>query len=164
MIYDLLNPSSLDSIETWLEEIRENTNNDSFLALIGNKKDLQGFDGLNLKAQKFAEKHQLYYYETSALWDRSCAEGIETIMMDFVYEIIKNMPNIAIERDDEEEQETVEEDFDEKGGVEGFKSFKAKVKGKEEAWKKTVQKNREVSVSLSLEKKGCCKKKDECMC
>jgi GTPase SAR1 family protein len=166
----MTNPSSLNSIETWLEEIRENTANDSVLALIGNKKDLLDFEGSNLKARKFAETHKLHYYETSALWDRSSADGIETIMLDFVYEMIKDMPEIenGSQNEEEEDMETVEEDFDEKGGVEEFKNFKAKMKGKEEIWKRfsleRMKKEKEV-VSLSIDRKGgCLKKNDECSC
>lgn len=87
LIYDLLNSSSLLSIETWLEEIKENTSNDAFLALIGNKKDVKK-EG-SLAGRELAQKHGLYYYETSAVWAREDENGIESIMMDFLYEIIK---------------------------------------------------------------------------
>lgn len=135
MVFDLLELSSLKSINKWLEEIQENTVNDSLLLiLLGNKKDKaqenrysQGGQ-ICLEANEFALKNNLIYFETSALWDRESPSGIEIIIKEIVQKILINLIrktiNNEIDEDmDEMEEETVEEkneskilDYEEKKG------------------------------------------------
>jgi GTPase SAR1 family protein len=68
LVYDLTKEDSFKSIESWLEEIRNNCDNPNLgLVLVGNKSDLTELRVITEEAgQDFADKHDLMYFETSA--------------------------------------------------------------------------------------------------
>ena len=185
LVYDLMSPSSLESISAWLDEIHENTNNDCFMALIGNKKDCfqsSSHDISNVKAKKFAEDNRLYYYETSAMYDRDSPNGIETIMLDFVYEIIKGLPEDEAYNDGcdevmEEDEETLEDITEERkiSDKENFNmakkpiilpSDKKSVERRISFGSARVSRDKKASmVRVSLEKPVmCCRKTEDSSC
>lgn len=109
------NPKSLNSIDYWLEEIKENASSDAFISLLGNKKDLISYhisDEISLKAKKIAKNNKLFYYETSCVWDKDSESGIENILLDFVYESLNSDENYQNEIKQNDEEETVVGDSD----------------------------------------------------
>lgn len=67
IVYDITRRMTFDNISGWLKEIRNYTDQDLKMILLGNKKDL--FDQINVtkeEAENFAREHDLYFLEVSA--------------------------------------------------------------------------------------------------
>jgi len=161
-----------------LEEIKENSSNDCFLALIGNKKDAssnKNSEISNISAKNFAEANKLFYYETSAIWDKEAENGIETIMLDFVYEILKNLKENGVNCDEtvEEKNDYQKDEKDYRGNskenskensMENSKG-NSKENSREKTKKSLIERRISFeSVRISQEKGFCGKKYDNCSC
>ena len=68
LVYDITKPSSFEAVNKWLNELREYTDSNIVVMLVGNKTDL-----VNLRSVKtqeglsFSQKNQIGFIETSAL-------------------------------------------------------------------------------------------------
>ena len=69
IVFDISKRETFESIERWLEEVNNNVPvNGIPLFIVGNKKDLiESRQVTTEEAQAFAEKHKIYFLETSAL-------------------------------------------------------------------------------------------------
>jgi GTPase SAR1 and related small G proteins len=73
LVYDISNSESFEELPNWYAEIRDNTNKDCVVCLVGNKSDLESSGMRSISKEdgaRFAEKHKMLYQETSALWPR----------------------------------------------------------------------------------------------
>lgn len=67
IVYDVTRRLTFDNILSWLNEIKNYTDKDIKVILLGNKKDL--FDQVNVtkeEAENFAKEHDLFFLEVSA--------------------------------------------------------------------------------------------------
>lgn len=68
LVYDVTRSVTFENIERWLKELRDHTDPNIVVMLIGNKSDLQHLSAVSTEdAKAFAERESLYFMETSAL-------------------------------------------------------------------------------------------------
>ncbi|KAK6797332.1 hypothetical protein RDI58_005034 [Solanum bulbocastanum] len=68
LVYDVTRHSTFENVERWLKELRDHTDPNIVVMLVGNKSDLRHLVAVSTEDGKsFAEKESLYYMETSAL-------------------------------------------------------------------------------------------------
>ncbi|KAG9159436.1 hypothetical protein Leryth_010988 [Lithospermum erythrorhizon] len=68
LVYDVTRHSTFESIERWLRELRDHTDPNIVIMLVGNKSDLRHLVAVSTEDGKtFAENELLYFMETSAL-------------------------------------------------------------------------------------------------
>lgn len=88
LVYDVTRHSTFENVERWLKELRDHTDPNIVVMLIGNKSDLRhlvavsGEDGTS-----FAERESLYFMETSAL-DASNVDNAFTEVLTQIYRIV----------------------------------------------------------------------------
>lgn len=87
MVFDLTRPSTFDNIEKWLSQIEKHSGRNKRvpIILVGNKADLQDKRVSSERINKFVEKNNLVYIETSA----SSNENIEQIYKRLSQQIIE---------------------------------------------------------------------------
>ena len=79
LTFDLTKKSTFNSLETWLNDISENSN-EVPVVIFGNKCDLfENYEVENEDAKKFAKDHNLQYFETSAKQNVNVQEGFNSI-------------------------------------------------------------------------------------
>ncbi|KAK9714527.1 hypothetical protein RND81_06G101200 [Saponaria officinalis] len=68
LVYDVTRHATFENTERWLKELRDHTDPNIVVMLIGNKSDLRHLVAVQMEDGKtFAEKESLYFMETSAL-------------------------------------------------------------------------------------------------
>ncbi|KAL0310606.1 UNVERIFIED_CONTAM: Ras-related protein RABA1d [Sesamum angustifolium] len=68
LVYDVTRHSTFENVERWLRELRDHTDPNIVVMLIGNKSDLRHLVAVSTEDGKsFAERESLYFMETSAL-------------------------------------------------------------------------------------------------
>ncbi|KAE8669803.1 Ras-related protein RABA1i [Hibiscus syriacus] len=68
LVYDVTRNFTYESIERWLKELREHTDDNIVIMLVGNKSDLRHLRAVRTEDGKaFAENENIYFMETSAL-------------------------------------------------------------------------------------------------
>jgi len=87
MLYDMTNVTTFNNIESWIKQIRENTKGTNpCIVLIANKADLESKRKVARKTgEKFAAKHKIKYFETSAL----TKEGVNKAFQTLAEEVVK---------------------------------------------------------------------------
>jgi small GTP-binding protein len=71
LVFDISNEQSFNSLDKWLQELRENTDPTVMVALVGTKGDLYQQRVITEQmAMAYASANQLMYVETSAHWDK----------------------------------------------------------------------------------------------
>ena len=66
LVYDVGELESFNNLSVWLKEIKNNSNKDPEIVLVGNKIDLEDRKVTKEKGMRFAEKNNLIYVETSS--------------------------------------------------------------------------------------------------
>ncbi|THG13219.1 hypothetical protein TEA_021347 [Camellia sinensis var. sinensis] len=68
LVYDVTRHSTFENVERWLRELRDHTDPNIVVMLIGNKSDLRHLVAVSTEDGKsFAERESLFFMETSAL-------------------------------------------------------------------------------------------------
>ena len=68
LVYDITSDASFEDLQNWLRDIRQLSNPNAFVLLVGNKSDRSGEREVGIQqAKDFAQRHRLEYIETSAL-------------------------------------------------------------------------------------------------
>ncbi|CAD5193585.1 unnamed protein product [Musa acuminata subsp. malaccensis] len=68
LVYDVTRHTTFENVSWWLRELRDHTDPDIIIILIGNKSDLRHLIAVPTEDGKaYAEKESLYFMETSAL-------------------------------------------------------------------------------------------------
>mmetsp|Transcript_50213 Transcript_50213/g.129454 ORF Transcript_50213/g.129454 Transcript_50213/m.129454 type:complete len:218 (+) Transcript_50213:125-778(+) len=71
LVFDITNDQSFTNLDKWLAELRENTDPNVAVALVGTKVDLQAKRVVSVdRAQAYAKANGLIYMETSSIWDK----------------------------------------------------------------------------------------------
>ena len=81
LLYDITSRKSFDNALDWLTRLKDNTQQDIVILLVGNKSDL--VDQRVVSTQEganFAQKHQLAFLETSALDSNNVELAFTTII------------------------------------------------------------------------------------
>ena len=101
LLYDVTNEDSFKGLTSWLAEIRNNSNKDVSIVLVGNKIDLNDRKITKEVASEFAIKNGLFYFETSSKDGLNIDVPFENLAKDIVKKIKENADN--------ETNETVEQ-------------------------------------------------------
>ncbi|CAA0816017.1 Ras-related protein RABA1f [Striga hermonthica] len=68
LVYDVTRHVTFENVERWLKELRDHTDQNIVIMLVGNKADLRHLRAVSTEdGQSFAEKEKTYFMETSAL-------------------------------------------------------------------------------------------------
>lgn len=88
LVYDVTRHSTFENAARWLKELREHTDPNIVVMLIGNKSDLRHLVAVKTEdGQTFAERESLYFMETSAL-DATNVENAFTEVLTQIYRIV----------------------------------------------------------------------------
>ena len=89
LVFDLTNKESFDNINNWLETIKESLNNPN-LILFGNKadEDQKKWQITREEAERFAEKLNMKYFETSGYKKIGLQEGFSSIVNDIYNKMV----------------------------------------------------------------------------
>merc|ERR1719275_292412 len=82
LVFDITRRSSFESLERWLRELQDRTDQDIIVLLVGNKSDLEQQREVALQeAQQFMTRNGLaHYIETSALEATNVEEAFANIL------------------------------------------------------------------------------------
>ena len=103
LVYDITKLHTFQSVEKWLQELKDYADDNIVVMLVGNKTDLNNLRAVKVEdAQAFAEKHELAFIETSALDSTNVVDAFEQII-----QIYHNMGNQHIgQNEDDDEVDT----------------------------------------------------------
>ena len=81
LIYDITSLTSFNGVQKWLKELRENSDNNIVIMLIGNKTDLHPSRSVTeAEGMKYASKEHLLFMETSAENSTNIQEAFTTLI------------------------------------------------------------------------------------
>lgn len=96
LVYDVTRHSTFENVERWLRELRDHTDPNIVVMLIGNKSDLRHLVAVPTDDGKsFAEKESLYFMETSALE----ATNVENAFAEVLTQIYRIVSKKTVETD-----------------------------------------------------------------
>ncbi|CAK9152632.1 unnamed protein product [Ilex paraguariensis] len=88
LVYDVTRHSTFESVERWLRELRDHTDPNIVVMLIGNKSDLRHLVAVSTEDGKsFAERESLFFMETSAL-DATNVDNAFAEVLTQIYHIV----------------------------------------------------------------------------
>ncbi|MBA0569656.1 hypothetical protein Goshw_004446 [Gossypium schwendimanii] len=98
LVYDITRHSTFENVERWLRELRDHTDPNIVVMLVGNKSDLRHLVAVSTEDGKsFAEKESLYFMETSALE----ATNVEIAFAEVLTQIYNVVSKKAMETSDD---------------------------------------------------------------
>ncbi|XP_068664598.1 ras-related protein RIC2 [Aristolochia californica] len=98
LVYDVTRHVTFENVERWLKELRDHTDPNIVVMLIGNKSDLRHLVAVSTEDGKaFAEKESLYFMETSALE----ATNVDNAFAEVLTQIYRIVSKKAVETGDE---------------------------------------------------------------
>lgn len=88
LVYDVTRRPTFENVERWLNELRNHTDPNIVVMLVGNKSDLRHLVAVTTEDGKsFAEKESLCFFETSALEAKN-VENAFTEVLTQIYHIV----------------------------------------------------------------------------
>ncbi|RWR96309.1 ras-related protein RIC2 [Cinnamomum micranthum f. kanehirae] len=98
LVFDVTRHSTFENVERWLKELRDHTDPNIVVMLIGNKSDLRHLVAVSTEDGKsFAERESLFFMETSALE----ATNVENAFAEVLTQIYRIVSKKAVEAGDE---------------------------------------------------------------
>lgn len=98
LVYDVTRHSTFENVERWLRELRDHTDPNIVVMLIGNKSDLRHLVAVSTEDGKsFAERESLFFMETSALE----ATNVENAFSEVLTQIYRIVSKKAMESADD---------------------------------------------------------------
>ena len=83
LVYDITNKFSFESLDRWLDELKNNGDGDISIILVGNKNDLESERVISLEeGRKKAEFHKMAFIETSALNGNNIEKAFSELISD----------------------------------------------------------------------------------
>ncbi|KAJ7288000.1 hypothetical protein O6H91_Y281300 [Diphasiastrum complanatum] len=88
LIYDITRHVTFENVERWLKELKDHTDSNIVVMLVGNKSDLRHLRAVSVEdGQSFSEKEGLYFMETSALESTNVENAFKQILTQ-IYRVI----------------------------------------------------------------------------
>lgn len=88
LVYDVTRHVTFENVERWLKELRDHTDSNIVIMLVGNKADLRHLRAVSTEdAQSFAEKENTFFMETSALESLN-VENAFTEVLTQIYRVV----------------------------------------------------------------------------
>jgi len=104
VVYDVTRHVTFENVERWLKELRDHTDANIVIMLVGNKSDLRHLREVPTEeAKEFAEKNKLSFIETSALDSSNVELAFQNILTE-IYHIMSRPPPLSDGDDDGENQ------------------------------------------------------------
>ena len=92
LVYDITKRLTYENVERWLKVLRDKTDENIAIILVGNKSDLKELRSVNKdEAEAFAKRHNLLFIETSALDCTNVVEAFRNILIE-IYRIETQRP------------------------------------------------------------------------
>ncbi|XP_044481341.1 ras-related protein RABA1d-like [Mangifera indica] len=99
LVYDVTRHSTFENVERWLRELRDHTDPNIVVMLIGNKSDLRHLVAVSTEDGKsFAENESLFFMETSALE----ATNVDSAFAEVLTQIYRIVSKKAMETGDDD--------------------------------------------------------------
>lgn len=96
-MYDVTRRATFENVARWLKELRDHTDPNIVVMLIGNKSDLRHLVAVSKEDGKsFAERESVYFMETSALE----ATNVENAFTEILAQIYRIVSKRAVEAGD----------------------------------------------------------------
>jgi Ras-related protein Rab-11A len=87
-VYDVTRHATYENAERWLKELRDHTDPNIVVMLVGNKSDLRHLVAVQTdEAKGFAERESLYFMETSALESTNVEDAFSEVLTQ-IYRIV----------------------------------------------------------------------------
>ncbi|KAF9666592.1 hypothetical protein SADUNF_Sadunf16G0244800 [Salix dunnii] len=88
LVYDVTRHVTFENVERWLKELRDHTDANIVIMLVGNKADLRHLRAVSTEdAKAFAEREKTYFMETSALESLN-VENAFTEVLTQIYHVV----------------------------------------------------------------------------
>lgn len=98
LVYDVTRHVTFENVTRWLKELRDHTDPNIVVMLLGNKSDLRHLVAVSTdEAKSLAEREALYFMETSALE----ATNVENAFTEVLTQIYRIVSKKAVEAGDE---------------------------------------------------------------
>lgn len=96
VVYDIARQATFENVEVWLKELREHSQPDIVVMLVGNKSDQRNRRKVATEdAFAFAEKYQLAFLETSALDGTGVDDAFRNILSE-IYQKMSKRTNLLV--------------------------------------------------------------------
>ncbi|KAK1321422.1 Ras-related protein RIC2 [Acorus calamus] len=90
LVYDVTRHATFENCERWLKELRDHTDPNMVVMLIGNKSDLRHLVAVSTEDGKsFAEHESLYFMETSALESLNVEDAFSEVLTQIYHVVVK---------------------------------------------------------------------------
>ena len=97
VVYDITRQATFENVDVWLKELREHSQQDIVVMLVGNKSDNRHKRKVSTEeAVAFSEKHSLAFLETSALDGMGVDQAFRQILTE-IYQKMNKRQNLAAE-------------------------------------------------------------------
>ncbi|KAH7568845.1 hypothetical protein JRO89_XS06G0060600 [Xanthoceras sorbifolium] len=88
LVYDVTRHVTFENVERWLKELRDHTDSNIVIMLVGNKADLRHLRAVSTEdATAFAERENTFFMETSAL-ESTNVENAFTEVLTQIYHVV----------------------------------------------------------------------------
>ncbi|MCO5584829.1 hypothetical protein L7F22_038762 [Adiantum nelumboides] len=88
LVYDITRHVTFENVERWLKELKDHTDSNIVVMLVGNKSDLRHLRAVSTDdGQSFAERESLYFMETSALESTNVENAFQQILTQ-IYRVV----------------------------------------------------------------------------
>jgi len=98
LVYDVTRHVTFENVERWLKELRDHTDANIVIMLVGNKADLRHLRAISTEeAKAFAERENTFFMETSALE----AVNVDNAFTEVLTQIYRVVSKKALEAGDD---------------------------------------------------------------
>ncbi|CAN4075563.1 unnamed protein product [Withania somnifera] len=88
LVYDITRHVTFENVERWLKELRDHTDQNIVIMLVGNKADLRHLRAVSTEdAQAFAERERTFFIETSALESLNVENAFTEVLTE-IYRVV----------------------------------------------------------------------------
>ncbi|CAL9133021.1 ras-related protein [Musa troglodytarum] len=99
VVYDVTRHVTFENAERWLRELRNHTDANLVVMLVGNKADLGHIRAVSLEeAQAFVQRERLFFMETSAL-ESTNVENAFTRVLTQIHQVVSNKKVLGVGAD-----------------------------------------------------------------
>nr|GMC50792.1 ras-related protein RABA1f [Ipomoea batatas] len=90
VVYDVTRHATFENVERWLKELRDQSDQNIFIMLVGNKADLHHLRAISTEdAKAFAEKEGIFFMETSALESMNVENAFTELLTQLLRKVVE---------------------------------------------------------------------------
>ncbi|CAD5186137.1 ras-related protein RABA1f-like [Musa acuminata AAA Group] len=96
VVYDVTRHITFENVERWLKELRNHTDGNIVIMLLGNKADLRHIRAVSVEdAQAFAQQEKAFFMETSALESMNVENAFTEVLTQIYHVVSKKMLDVG---------------------------------------------------------------------